>query len=52
MGEKLGRSVTGNLVVEKGIALFRLATLLDRRDFDDFAELAGRIEQREMPLSS
>ena len=47
--EKLGRGVTGNLVVEQGIALFRLATMLNRREFDDIAGLAKRIEQREMP---
>ena len=47
--EKLRRGFTGNLVVEQGIALFRLARLLDRPDFDDITGLAERIEKREMP---
>ena len=49
LAEKLRRGFTGNLVVEQGIALFRLAKLLDRPDFDDIAGLAERIEKREMP---
>jgi pyruvate,water dikinase len=48
LAEKLRRGLTGNLVVEQGIALFRLAKLLDRPDFDDLAGLAERIEKREM----
>ena len=49
LAEKLRRGFTGNLVVEQGIALFRLAKLLDRPDFDDITGLAERIEKREMP---
>ena len=49
LAEKLRRGFTGNLVVEQGIALFRLARLLDRPDFDDITGLAERIEKREMP---
>jgi pyruvate,water dikinase len=47
--DKLRRGITGNLVVEQGIALFRLAKLLDHSDFDDIAALADRIKKREMP---
>ena len=47
--DKLRRGFTGNLVVEQGIALFRLAKRLDRSDFDDIAGLAERIERGEMP---
>ena len=49
LAEKLRRGFTGNLVVEQGIALFRLAKLLDRSDLDDIMGLAERIEKREMP---
>lgn len=45
------RGSTGNIVVEQGIALFRLAKLLDHSDFDDMAGLAERIERREMPAT-
>ena len=49
LADKLRRGFTGNLVVEQGIALFRLATLLDRHDFEDISGLAERIEKRDMP---
>ena len=49
LAEQLKRGLVGNIVVEQGIVLFRLARLLDRGDFDDLAALAGRIERREMP---
>ena len=49
LAQRLRRGFTGNLVVEQGIALFRLAKLLKRADFDDISRLAERIEGREMP---
>jgi pyruvate,water dikinase len=49
LSEKLRRGFTGNLVVEQGIALFRLAKLLGRSGLDDLTELAERIEKRAMP---
>lgn len=49
LADKLRRGITGNLVVEQGIALFRLAGLLNRSDFDDIAALAERIDKREVP---
>ena len=49
LAEKLKRGFIGDVVVEQGIALFRLAKLLDRSDFDDLRGLAERIEKREMP---
>ena len=48
LAEKLRRGFTGNVVVEMGIALFRLAKLLDRSDFQDLTRLAERIENRQM----
>jgi len=42
LAEKLRRGFTGNLVVEQGIALFRLAKLVDRPDFDDDNNIARR----------
>ena len=48
LAEKLKRGFTGNVVAEMGIALFRLAKLVDRSDFDDLARLAERVEKRHM----
>jgi len=48
MVQRLRRGFTGNVVVEQGIALFRLAKLLDPADFDDINRLAERIERRDM----
>ena len=48
LAEKLKLGFTGNVVVEMGIALFRLARLLDRSDFEDLARLAERVENRQM----
>jgi pyruvate,water dikinase len=44
--EKLKVGFTGNVVVEMGIALFHLAKLLDRSDFEDLSQLAERIKNR------
>ncbi len=49
LAERLRRGLSGNVVVERGIALYRLAKLLDRSDFDDLTALAERVEKREMP---
>ena len=49
LADRLRRGLSGNVVVEQGIALYRLAKLLDRSDFDDLTALAERIEKREMP---
>ena len=49
LAEKLKRGFTGNVVAEMGIALFRLAKLLDRSEFEDLARLAERVEKRQMP---
>ena len=49
LAEKLRKGFVGNLVVEQGMALFRMARPLDRGDFDDLNWLAERIEKREMP---
>lgn len=46
---KLKLGAAGNVVVEMGIALYRLAKRLDRTDFGDLARLAERIERRRMP---
>ena len=48
LAEKLKLGITGNVVVEMGIALFRLAKRLERSDFEDLTRLAERIEQRQM----
>lgn len=57
LADRLTRGAGGNVVVEMGIALYRLAALLDqfdlgdldRADLDDLDSLAERIEQRQMP---
>ncbi len=48
LAEKLKLGFTGNVVVEMGIALFRLAKLLDRSDLEDLTRLAERVETRQM----
>lgn len=50
LSEKLKRGFTGNVVVEMGIALFRLARMLERPDFEDLPRLAERVNKREMPV--
>ena len=49
LADKLTRGASGNVVVEMGMALHRLASLLDPSAFDDIDRLAERIEQRELP---
>ena len=48
LAEKLQLGFTGNVIVEMGIALFRLAKLLDASDFEDLTRLAERVENRQM----
>jgi hypothetical protein len=49
LAAKLGMGAPGNVVVEMGIALDRLAQRLAPSDFDDLDRLAHRIEQRRLP---
>lgn len=49
LADKLRLGTRGNVVVEMGIALYRLAKRLDRSDFGDLDRLAERIERRELP---
>jgi pyruvate,water dikinase len=51
LADKLTLGATGNVVVEMGISLYRLATLLDTSDFADLDGLAERIEQCRMPAA-
>ncbi len=46
---KLERGATGNVVVEMGVALYRLAGRLDKSEFADLNSLAERIQKRELP---
>ncbi len=48
LSAKLQLGFTGDVVTEMGIALFRLAKLLDPSDFKDLARLAERVENRQM----
>ena len=48
LADKLKIGFTGDVVVEMGIALFRLAKLLDASDFEDLTRLAERVENRQM----
>lgn len=48
LAEKLKLGFVGNVVVEMGTTLFRLAKLLDRRDFDDLDQLAERVAHRQL----
>lgn len=47
--EKLSRGTRGDVVVEMGLALHRLSTLLDPRAFEDLPALVDRLEQRALP---
>lgn len=49
LADTIERGVPGNVVVEMGIALHRLASLVDPTDFDDLTALADTIERRQMP---
>lgn len=49
LADQLTRGATDNVVVEMGIALYRLAQLLGPSDFDDLDRLAERVERREVP---
>ncbi len=49
LAAKLTRGAPGNVVVEMGIALYRMARLLGRAAFDDLDRLAQRVERRELP---
>lgn len=48
IAEKLQFGFTGNVVVEMGVALFRLAKQLKPTDFDDLTRLTQRVENRQM----
>lgn len=45
----LMRGAPGNLVVEMGVAMFRLARMLAPEEFEDLDALAARIAHRDMP---
>lgn len=46
---QLSRGMGGNLVVDMGIRIFRMAKMLDPAAFDDLAHLHARIARRQMP---
>jgi rifampicin phosphotransferase len=48
LAEKLKFGFTGDVVIEMGIALFRLARLVEPSDFGDLTRLVQRIEHRQM----
>lgn len=49
LAERLTRGVGGNLVVDMGMHIYRLARLLGQPAFDDLDALAGRVRRRELP---
>lgn len=49
LADRLTRGVPGNVVVEMGIALHRLAGLLDRSELEDLPRLTERIGRRRVP---
>ena len=51
LAEKLKLGFTDNVVVEMGIALFRLAGLLNPSDFTDLPRLTKRVAHRRMPAA-
>lgn len=48
LADKLKRGIQGDVVVDMGIALYRMAKLLDPSEFNDLSRLADGIENREM----
>jgi phosphohistidine swiveling domain-containing protein len=49
LAEQISRGISGNLVVEMGIQIFRMAKMLDAAAFTDLDALQKRIEQRQLP---
>ncbi len=49
LAEQLSRGTSGNLVVDMGIQVFRMAKMLDAEAFKDLESLRDRIEQRQLP---
>ena len=46
---RLTRGITGNLVVDMGMRLFKMANMLGAGAFDDLNALRARIEKRQLP---
>ncbi len=46
LADKLRRGVKGDVVVEMGIALHRLAGMLDRSEFEDLGRLVAKVQRR------
>jgi pyruvate,water dikinase len=46
--EKLNLGLSGNVVAEMGMALYRMARLLDPSEFQDVARLAQRVDDRQV----
>lgn len=51
LAAQLSRGTSGNLVVDMGVAMYRLARMLPPEDFADPGSLARRIEQGEVPAA-
>jgi phosphohistidine swiveling domain-containing protein len=51
LAEQLSRGISGNLVVDMGIQLFRMAKMLDPMAFTDLRALCARVEQRDLPAN-
>lgn len=49
--EQLSRGITGNLVVEMGIQIYRMAKMLDATVFEDLAALHARVGRRQLPAT-
>lgn len=47
--ERLARGLPGNVVVDMGMRMHRMAATLDVAHFDDIAALAARVKQRALP---
>jgi rifampicin phosphotransferase len=49
LAEQISLGIPGNLIVEMGIRIFRMANMLDAAAFDDLDELRTRLGQRRLP---
>ncbi|MDM5180023.1 PEP-utilizing enzyme [Massilia sp. DJPM01] len=51
LAEQLARGISGNLVVDMGIRIYRMAKMLDATDFDDLELLSVHLQRRQLPAA-
>lgn len=51
LAEQLSRGISGNLVVDMGIRIYRLAKMLEVTEFDDLEVLSAQVQRRQLPAA-